>query len=108
MRLGEMRIYVGYDGYVRANVAPAHSLFAFCTNARKGRQQVSRGNFLHRLVMAEKLGRRLAPRETVHHIDGNRLNNQVDNLQLRHGAHGKGIRIVCADCGSHNTIALDV
>jgi len=56
----------------------------------------------HRLVMARKLGRPLTKHETVHHIDGNRQNNAPGNLQLRQGQHGKGMRSVCLDCGSHN------
>lgn len=56
----------------------------------------------HRLVMARHLGRPLRRSETVHHIDGNRTNNDIRNLQLRQGKHGKGQVAVCADCGSHN------
>lgn len=36
----------------------------------------------HRLVMEEKLGRRLEPGEVVHHRDGDRANNVPDNLEL--------------------------
>ena len=36
----------------------------------------------HRLVMEEKLGRYLTPKEVVHHIDGNRVNNTPENLHL--------------------------
>lgn len=36
----------------------------------------------HRLVMEQKLGRYLDPREVVHHIDGNPENNHPDNLEL--------------------------
>lgn len=37
----------------------------------------------HRLVMEQKLGRFLIPREElVHHIDGNRENNDIENLKL--------------------------
>ena len=36
----------------------------------------------HRLVMEKKLGRYLTKEEVVHHIDGNRLNNDINNLEL--------------------------
>lgn len=36
----------------------------------------------HRLVMEKKLGRYLRPDEEVHHINHDKLDNQIDNLQL--------------------------
>jgi hypothetical protein len=36
----------------------------------------------HRWVMEQHLGRPLDTREHVHHIDGNRFNNDLDNLAL--------------------------
>ena len=36
----------------------------------------------HRLVMEAHLGRHLTPEEVVHHIDGDKANNAVENLQL--------------------------
>lgn len=56
----------------------------------------------HRLVMSELLGRPLHRHETVHHIDGDKLNNKAANLQLRFGRHGKGVTMKCCDCGSRN------
>ncbi len=47
----------------------------------------------HRLVMEEKLGRYLTKVETVHHKDGDRQNNSLDNLELWGTRHGKGQRV---------------
>ena len=42
----------------------------------------NKGRTVHVVLMEEKIGRKLMPNEVVHHINKNRADNRIENLQL--------------------------
>lgn len=76
----------------------------------KGHPSATRHGYVleHRIVMENYLGRLLNANEIVHHIDGNRKNNQISNLEVHDKAihsrsHGlqRGrtmVDLICPSC----------
>lgn len=60
---------------------------------------------LHRVLMENKIGRWLRPDEIVHHIDEDKFNNDIENLEVvtrsdhsRHHAKVDSVPCICAAC----------
>jgi HNH endonuclease len=80
----ENRKSVGIDGRINAE--------GYVVIIVRGHPNSNKDGYIlkHRYIMAEHLGRPLTKEETVHHKNGIRDDNRIENLQLWTGKHPKG------------------
>lgn len=79
----------GYRKHIKRGGYVWISIPALASRTGKKREMLE-----HRYVMEQHLGRELFPDETVHHKNGNRSENSIDNLELFSSRHGPGQRVI--------------
>ena len=85
-------------GYIEVRISPEHPMVAMR----------NKGGFImeHRLVMAQHLGRPLLKVEMVHHKNGLKDDNRLENLELMPNPQKHGQFLGCANCELRNEIRL--
>lgn len=71
------------DGYIDVMICSDSPFFSMAKDSHGGTKKTHGYVPEHRLVMAEYLGRPLTPNEVVHHANGVRSDNRIENLQLK-------------------------
>jgi hypothetical protein len=83
---GRVRHYSGYIWVMIEHDDPLRSMASRGSGWQNGYAQE------HRIVMARHIGRPLLASESVHHVNGLRDDNRIENLELWVKAHGAGQR----------------
>jgi ribosomal protein S27E len=91
------------DGYISLLIYPGDTYFPMANRVRKGGAKLI---LEHRLVMAKHLNRFLLKTEHVHHINGIKDDNRIENLELISQSNHVIYKQMCADCELRKEIRL--
>lgn len=80
--------WINKDGYVMVYITDADRKFIRSLSTTRIYE------LEHVLIMSKQLGRILTKEETVHHINGKRDDNRIENLELWSSSHPPGQRVV--------------
>jgi len=87
-------INLNEQGYIVEYVKKSNPYFSMAANSHRA------GGYIlqHRLVMARHLGRCLESFEVIHHINGDKQDNKIENLRLTNrNSHGLAYRLAYED-----------
>jgi len=85
---------VNRHGYIYIRVYESDPYFPMATHQKRGGGEMAE----HRLIMARHLGRMLTRQEHVHHKNGDKKDNRLENLELISPANHSLHDVMCSHC----------
>ena len=94
--------YLDQDGYVQVVLYPNDPFYEMAMRSATAGHRIAE----HRLIMAQHLGRPLLRKEIVHHKNGIRTDNRIENLELLSLARHMVSTLNCLNCDLRKEIRL--